>query len=320
MQNISIRDELNTTLEEFENESKNYEDLEFQHLEEEAEWSAYHEELQHELHALTKKATEKAQHVAKLQSQGAENQRTAGVDSSVLESEVCKLQSDLMEKHTHLRQIDQHIFDITGQSDLNSESEDDDDCDLQTIDGNHIEHMSQSLFGSHENLKTKAKTFDVMSRSVNENMFYDNNIESRMPFYSTPKRGVSKLVFNNDTEQVNDYSDETPHHSLDEAYSITMLKYNLSPPFQHKVPLSSDSSDEAHCRAQLNLSIESDDFEVNPLEKRVPSQDDIDRICKVTLDAPISMQGASYKVIESIKEIERNRQLLLAQQGWFLSN
>jgi len=58
---------------------------------------------------------------------------------------------------------------------------------------------------------------------------------------------------------------------------------------------------------------------VNPLEKRVPSQDDIDRICKVTSDAPISTKGAATtKIFDSIKEIERNRQLLLAQQGKFL--
>jgi len=55
---------------------------------------------------------------------------------------------------------------------------------------------------------------------------------------------------------------------------------------------------------------------VNPLERRVPSQDDIDRSCKVANDAPISTsQGASTKIFDSIKEIERNRKLLLAQQG-----
>lgn len=299
-----------------ENETKNYEDLEFQHLEEEAEWSAYHEELHHDLQTLTKMVTEKAKHVAALQNQGIDNQRTACVDSRVLESDICKLQSELVAKQGILHQIDQSIFELTGQKDTYSESEDEEEIDFKPphtmLEAISIEHMSQSLFGSHENLRTKPKSVDIMSRSVNENMFYENNIESRTPFSSTPKRGERRSDFNNIAVK----PEATNEDATSGANSITMLKYNLSPPFQHKLPISSEtSSDEANRRAKLNLSIESDDFEVNPLEKRVPSQDDIDRISKVTFDAPISMQGASFKVIESIKEIERNRQLLLAQQG-----
>lgn len=316
MQNSNIRDELNATLEDFENESKNYEDLEFQHLEEETEWSAYHEELLHDLHTLTRLLTEKTKHVATLQTQGIENQRTACVDTRVLKSDICKLQCDLMAKHGILQQIDQHIFEITGQKDSHSDSEDDEDyCDTNSphsmLDDNHFGQMSQSLFGSHENLKTKSDSCDIMTRSVNENMLYEKNIESRTPFSSTPKRGGRRPDF---VEDVLPKGSTTGNATMPDTNSITMLKYNLSPPFQHKLPASPKETSEER-RSKLNLSIESDDFEVNPLEKRVPSQDDIDRICKVTFDAPISMQGASYKVIESIKEIERNRQLLLAQQG-----
>ncbi|XP_058807459.1 pleckstrin homology-like domain family B member 1 [Phymastichus coffea] len=55
----------------------------------------------------------------------------------------------------------------------------------------------------------------------------------------------------------------------------------------------------------------------NPDEKRSPSREDFDRISRVTNDSPIvNNQGSlGRKTIESLKEIERNRQLHLAKQG-----
>ncbi|XP_018404915.1 PREDICTED: pleckstrin homology-like domain family B member 1 [Cyphomyrmex costatus] len=52
-------------------------------------------------------------------------------------------------------------------------------------------------------------------------------------------------------------------------------------------------------------------------EKRSPSREDFDRISRVTNDSPIvNNQGSlGRKTIESLKEIERNRQLHLAKQG-----
>lgn len=55
----------------------------------------------------------------------------------------------------------------------------------------------------------------------------------------------------------------------------------------------------------------------NTEEKRSPSREDFDRISRVTTDSPIvNNQGSlGRKTIESLKEIERNRQLHLAKQG-----
>ncbi|XP_011300680.1 pleckstrin homology-like domain family B member 1 isoform X2 [Fopius arisanus] len=55
----------------------------------------------------------------------------------------------------------------------------------------------------------------------------------------------------------------------------------------------------------------------NPEDKRSPSREDFDRISRVTTDSPIvNNQGSlGRKTIESLKEIERNRQLHLAKQG-----
>lgn len=57
--------------------------------------------------------------------------------------------------------------------------------------------------------------------------------------------------------------------------------------------------------------------EHSPEEKRSPSREDFDRISRVTNDSPIvNNQGSlGRKTIESLREIERNRQLHLAKQG-----
>lgn len=52
---------------------------------------------------------------------------------------------------------------------------------------------------------------------------------------------------------------------------------------------------------------------------RFPSQDDIDRISKVTSTAPINIEDGNRslgrKAIESLKEIEQIRRIHLVQQG-----
>lgn len=303
-----------------ENDTKTFEDLEFQYLEEETEWLAYREELHHDLKTLTKLINEKQQHILSLENQGIDNQATACLDTKNIEKSLWTLLSDLEKSREELKEIDQQIFEISGQQ--NTQSESDEEHDVPKRNG--IDIMSQSMFGSAEILSAKPKDQDLMSKSMNDDHFF-NSIEmpsiSIAPLSSTPKKNQIKSI---DASEAVTKLSQTGHDQLKMAEEadactetngdsdpITKLKYNLSPPFDHK----SNGLDDSSRKANLNLSIESDDFEVNPLEKRVPSQDDIDRICKVTLDAPISTQGASFKVIESIKEIERNRQLLLAQQG-----
>lgn len=55
--------------------------------------------------------------------------------------------------------------------------------------------------------------------------------------------------------------------------------------------------------------------------RKCPSQDDIDRISKVTSSAPISIDeqkgSLGRKTIESLKEIELKRHLHLCQQGLY---
>lgn len=336
---------------------KTFEDLEFQYLEEETEWLAYREELHNDLKLLTKNINEKRNNLIRLRTQSIDNQNTACTDTKNIERNLWSLLNNMEKYREEIKLIDKTFFEITGLQYIQSDS--DDDADLtksvtnkNTTINNNI--MSQSLFGSQEILsnststKTKANQENLMSKSFNENLLF-NTIE--MPSIEDITTNINKQqqysphinqLTNNTPKKIDISKDITKisqdnHEHLKKAEQfdpLLKLKYNLSPPFEHKtLPLLKSSKhvdndfnrvnsteagtadDKTSKNVNLNLSIESDDFEVNPLDKRMASQDDIDRISKITLDAPISMQGASDKVIESIKEIERNRQLLLSQQG-----
>ncbi|XP_073817352.1 uncharacterized protein [Musca autumnalis] len=275
--NECLKDELKNISESLENDRKTFEDLEFQYLEEESEWHAYHEELKAEAKQMSIKLGEPKHQ------QSSQNK------------EWQTLSKDFKPKTAE-------------RNKTNNRSAMDDSSISKPYDiGEAIGIMSQSLFGSAEILCPRRHTEDVMSRSVNENMFFNNKIElpstnggggsggNGMANTSTPKRPQLQIV-NIDDECLQ----ETPKGEISTSYIL--------PP----------TSEAFSSAVRFNLSLDTDGFEVNPLEKRVPSQDDIDRISKVTSDAPISHatpQGASTKIFDSIKEIERNRQLLLAQQG-----
>lgn len=351
----ALKDELNETFELLENDTKTFEDLEFQYLEEETEWLAYREDLHNEQKTLSRRINEKRKHIQALETQGIDNQNAACADTKSIEKDLWSMLKELEKYREELKTIDILLYELSGENNPQSDSDEDLSVAISSVKRPQNDIMSQSLFGSQEILTTKkAQTSDLMSKSVNENLF-SNKIES-LSFSDQPLTKAEKesdAQYENITEDESsekrnsvssDRSNKQNGHMAESSHSDEMeksssattttaaddmvtpdddnadplqkLKYNLSPPFANKVSKSETASTEPHPKSpNLNLSIESDDFEVNPLEKRVPSQDDIDRICKVTSDAPISMQGASFKVIESIKEIERNRQLLLTQQG-----
>lgn len=331
----SLQDELIQTMSALDNDKKNYEDLEFQYLEEETDWLGHREELHNELKSLTGQIDEKRGHILRLETQGIDNQNTACSDTKTIEKNLWAMLSDMEKSREELKAIDSRIYEICGQQQNTQSDSEDEEFD----EPKRNDVMSQSLFGSLDMSSALAATTrdsDCMSKSVNECLFFtsiemqtkkpENCFQTNTGIPAAMQNGypivrhidVSEditAITQNGHEQLRraESNDSEVTAGSDESDPITKLKYNLSPPFEHK---KRPVSDELQHKANLNLSIESDDFEVNPLEKRVPSQDDIDRICRVTSDAPISTQGASDKVIESIREIERNRQLLLAQQGW----
>ncbi|GAB0094332.1 uncharacterized protein DMENIID0001_096140 [Sergentomyia squamirostris] len=317
-----LREEMMKAYESLENDRKVFEDLEFQYLEEETDWLAYREELHSDLKALNKSVEEKRNQIMKLELQRIENQEMACTDTKALEKNLLTLLTDLEKSREYLKAIDKKLFLLSGgQEQVSTYSESDDDTDLvamapkmKTVE----KILSQSLYGSEEILARKNTEFDVMSKSVNENMFFDN---LEMPS-STPKKSAKEIDISRDITNLSisghellRQAEETPKRTRDQSFFSRKSDTETDPLLKLKFDLSSPTGRRSDHPSNLNLSIESDDFEVNPLEKRVPSQDDIDRITKLTTEVPISTQGASNKVRESIKEIERNRQLLLTQQG-----
>ncbi|XP_055911340.1 pleckstrin homology-like domain family B member 1 isoform X2 [Eupeodes corollae] len=333
-----LNEEFNKCYESLENDRKTFEDLEFQYLEEESEWQAYREELHMEQKDLSSQIDEQRNKMRQLENSDSANRNDACTEAQTLKNNLLSLINELREYKEELRTVEANITEITGelngQSDPSSENDDDDDdndddddeeddeSEMSPADNQHG-IMSQSLFGSAEILCPKRHPEDIMSKSVNENMFYNNKIElpSQQPATSTPKRKLEVVDIKDD--YINDapalpprqpYKSSQDSPSVEEQVVRRLHKEEEDPLLKLKYNVNGEQEQTGE-RVNFNLSLGSDDFEVNPLERRIPSQDDIDRISKVTSDAPISTKGASNKIFDSIKEIERNRQLLLAQQG-----
>lgn len=353
---MTVKEQLNATIESLENDQKIFEDIEFQYLEEETDWLAQREDLQTNLKIITKQISEKQKQIFHLEKQELNNHDLAATDTKLIEQDLLIVFNELQLNENNLIKIEKSLYELTGQQTTQSDSDEEDETELFRPVNN--KPMSQSLFGGSQEIlsSNRSKTFDVMSKSVNENMFSQNiemspHIEDNLT--STPKglkttidisRDITNITKNGhqklrkaeelDLSAININrscsSDSLCTSSADSKMNISptslfkrstdqetdpllKLKYNLSSSFEQRSK--SLPRQESVQKNLLNLSIESDDFEVNPMDRRAPSQDDIDRISKITNDSPISMLGASYKVKESIKEIERNRQILLAQQG-----
>lgn len=105
-------------------------------------------------------------------------------------------------------------------------------------------------------------------------------------------------------------------------YSFTMspdLSISLMEPVTTRLP---GSGDIYNMSQSFNEKMLRDKFILESgLQAKFPSQDDIDRISKVTSDSPMNIDDGrgslGKKTIESLKEIERNRKLHLVQQGWY---
>lgn len=328
----SLREQLDDTIGSMENDKKMFEDLEFQYLEEETDWLSAREELHSEVKHLAVAIEEKRAEIMVLENQKVKDTDIACTDTKILEKSLFNMLKDLERGREELKNIDNRIFQLSDKNtgtDRHNEISDSEDEDLIRnafeTGQNEKNLMSNSLFGSEEILKQKPSQA-LMSKSMNENMFF-NNLETP-DFSSTPKKpGTSRVIvdIHEDITNMVEKNHDRLKLAENEEFVITRdenvqdpllkLKYNVSSPPLEKSQSVADVSSTSGSKINLNLSLEADDFEVNPMIERVPSQDDIDRISKVTSDAPISTQGASFKVKESIREIERNRQLLLTQQG-----
>ncbi|XP_019753738.1 pleckstrin homology-like domain family B member 1 isoform X4 [Dendroctonus ponderosae] len=222
--------------EQLDNERKNFEDLEFHHLEEEADWLASREELQREISDLSNRIEHVKGNLKDLDSQKQKTSKTNSNEYKTIEKQKLECMVRLEEIRDRLKSIDTELMFSNQESDQEASSESD--------DSDKSKERPQS--------NTAPKITNM---------------------------SCSMIVSNHNSSQLSEY--------------------NMSQSFNEKL---------IHETFILE----------DGMAKKFPSQDDIDRISKVTSDAPIIEEGRQSlgrKAIESLKEIERNRHLHLCQQG-----
>ncbi|CAH1099061.1 unnamed protein product [Psylliodes chrysocephalus] len=226
--------------EQLDNERKAFEDLEFHHLEEEADWLASREELQREILDLSKRIEHLTSQVQDLEQQKMDTSKTNSQEFKTIERQKMECLMRLEEIRNRLKSIDNELL-IYSNEESEQEVSSDTDSDkskelekrLSSLSFGKVTDMSCSIIVSNTKIPDNESMYN-MSQSFNEKMFQEKSI-----------------------------------------------------------------------------------LEVG-IERKFPSQDDIDRISRVTSDAPIINEGQDSlgrKTIESLKEIERNRHIHLCQQG-----
>ncbi|XP_056636481.1 pleckstrin homology-like domain family B member 1 isoform X1 [Diorhabda sublineata] len=223
--------------EQLDNERKTFEDLEFHHLEEEADWLASREELQREILDLSKRIENLKSNIEDLEQQKMDTSRTNSNEFKTIDRQKTECMTRLEEIRNRLKSIDNELLLYS------------------------YEESEQEISSDTDSEKSK-------------------DIEKRLSFGKITDMSCSIIVSNS----------KIPDQDM----------YNMSQSFNEK------------------MFQEKSILEVG-MEKKFPSQDDIDRISRVTSDTPIIEEGGQgslgRKTIESLKEIERNRHIHLCQQG-----
>ncbi|CAK1549110.1 unnamed protein product [Leptosia nina] len=437
-------EELQNAQDILDNESKIFEDLEFQHLEEESELLSNKEDLQNELILLNKKIEAQKTRILTLKSEANNNLTSALEETKILQAEYVRLLNQVEELTIQVQSIEKELKPIVAK--LNfiertqspdsafytdqtraksgefgySPSSDSDDNDVSKISNfedhtkqltdkfNSIDQMSQSMIVDIErrvtdidpidmdkyespsksstskekkgfwernfdslkrkNSKKKDKV-DIMSQSLNENMFYNDNIEgdtldkfnslrhskknkkdsgpvksnssSKIPTFAALGKIIKKdsLKRKDSTKKDNDENDGKNRyvkHLKPQTDNKYVKAKSLSPDKNKEESIKEENEDEIRhntldfrkmekekilhrksCGDEPNLR---SDFQKITDSGKIPSQDDIDRISKVTMDAPIlssdtDMNSLGKKTLDSLMEIERKRIEMLEEQG-----
>ncbi|XP_064292926.1 uncharacterized protein LOC128681249 isoform X2 [Plodia interpunctella] len=459
--NAATLEELQNAQDILDNETKIFEDLEFQHLEEESELLANREDLQNEIMVLSKKIEAQKSRILILKSEANSNLTSALDETKILRAEYTRLLNRVEELTGKVQTIEKELKPIvaklnfiertqspdsafftdmtrakSGEFGYSPQTSDSDDLDLNKISEDHtkqikdkfnsIDRMSQSMIvdierrvgdvvddrtsespsksstsskekkgfweRNFDSLKRKKKQkspekVDIMSQSLNENMFYNNeNIEndldrfsslrnskkkkdnnvgpvksnssSKIPTFAALGKIIKKDSFGKRSRDNTIKNDEVNENNIKNRYVKNPKpvsaenKYvkakSLSPDKINKdeETITEETADEINAH-KLNVTFDvirqnsidekpgkimhrkscGDEPNVKSLEfkkiadsGKIPSQDDIDRISKVTIDAPIlssdtDMNSLGKRTLDSLMEIERKRMEMLEEQG-----
>lgn len=159
-----------------ENESKNFEDLEFHHLEEKADWLASREELQREIMDLSQKIENIRVQIADLEQQKQDASRTNMSEFKSMERHRMEQLVKLEEARNQLKNIDLELHTYCNQDsepEVSSDSDSDkykDTSSLSTIPPN----LSCSMIEHPKAVKDDIS--NVMSQSFNEKLFLEKSV------------------------------------------------------------------------------------------------------------------------------------------------
>lgn len=150
--------------EQLDNERKAFEDLEFHHLEEEADWLASREELQREIVELTKRTEHLQMHITNLEQQRLDTSKTNNNEFKIIEKQKMECMVRLEEIRNRLQCIDKELLTFS-----NEESEQEVSSDTDSEKSKELEKRLSNLLNKMTDLSCSV----VISNSKIPNDMYD---------------------------------------------------------------------------------------------------------------------------------------------------
>ncbi|KAG5673294.1 hypothetical protein PVAND_003354 [Polypedilum vanderplanki] len=157
-------DELQKSLE---MDIKTYEDLEFHYLEEETEWASLMEEYKEDINTFTQQIEDKKNYIHQLEQTKRENENSTQSEQKTLEKKLFNLKQRLENEREKLKNIDKLLSMKRSSIEENQSS--------KTISNSSAYDDENSSSSSHNNQNNITATTDIMSKSFNENMFFNRN-------------------------------------------------------------------------------------------------------------------------------------------------
>nr|XP_032524440.1 uncharacterized protein LOC116775628 [Danaus plexippus plexippus] len=206
-------------------------------------------------------------------------------------------------------------------------------------------------FDSLKRKKKKAEKVDLMSQSLNENIFYNDNIEadnptdnhnglknskrknvplksnssSKIPTFAALGKIIKKDSLKRKETQNKENKPEETCNRYVKNNKTTDNKYkskSLSPDKQPGIEETTFKVENLKVLHRKSCGDEPTrvDYQKITDSGKIPSQDDIDRISKVTIDAPIlpsdtDVNTLGKRTLDSLMEIERKRIEMLEEKG-----
>lgn len=168
-------DELQKSLD---SDIKTYEDLEFHYLEEETEWASLSEEYKEDINIFTKQIEDKKNYIHQLEQAKRENENSTQSEQKSLEKKLFNLKQKLENEREKLKNIDKLLSMKRSSIDENQSSRTISSSNnpipiISNSSAYDDEHASSSHI--NQNPTATAATTDLMSKSFNENMFFNRS-------------------------------------------------------------------------------------------------------------------------------------------------